>query len=239
MLDDTGWEWQDVATGEHTMQATTLPDNYAYEMQEASRAEGGAMFFDGLYATFRPFGWLSTYPRSVVPQAYPGRGELGDPELTAADSLWTAQLIVNDAQLSQVGGSRIRVQDTASQSAYEHRTFEYLQYYNDSDTDLTAIANRMVDAFAWDYQRLQSVTMQASTPEQASSVLALLLGDLLRVTVPLTLRGWGYTTEAHINGIGWLITPSDWVCVVRVDQSLRGAPGDARAFSDGFDSGYQ
>jgi len=240
---DGGWPWRTIATGDHTMQASTLAQNRLEEAHRAAEAEGGAFYFEnGRYATFRPFRWLSgrdgEFPRSTEVQMWPGRGLATDPELVDAGSEWTANQLRNDIQLARVGGSSVRVQNTQSQILYGARTFRRLNLENDNDSQVTDLANRYLSIYQWDYQRLESVTLRASTVDQAHNVFRSLLGDLVSATIPLTLRGWGYAVEAHIIGIEYTVTSSDWEAVMRLDQAFRQAPGDAGAFSDGYDAGY-
>lgn len=242
ILDGMEWPWRDVAGGLHGMQSTTLAQNRLRELHAAAQAEGGAVWFAGRYATFRPFTWLDPElgaDRAVAIQADLGAG-VGI--LTDAIPRWSAQLIRNDVQLARVGGSLIRRQDFTSQSLYGGKyTWSLRDYENDDDDELAAIADRMLEAYAFDYQRLERVTATldaGASLYEAYSLLRLELGDLVRATVPLTLRGWGYTTEAHIAGVEWALTADDFALTFRLDESLRRNPEALRAHAAGFDDGY-
>jgi hypothetical protein len=241
LLTDIGWELgRDISTGQHQVDASTVDTNYAQEIQECARAEGGAFWFDNLTATFRPFAWLTTEPRSTTVQSFPGRGLDGDPRVIDVDAEWSIQDVVNDVQLArrQDSSNITREQSSNSQSLYGTRRYRYTNLYNESLTDVTALAQRRIALQQWDYQRLLALTMFPETPTQAGVMLTMQIGDLIQVTVPLTLLGWGYTVQTHVQGIGYAVTGTDWTTIVRVDQAQRENPSDARAFSDGYDEGY-
>ena len=239
---DGGWIWRDISNGDHSMQASTLAQNRLEETQRAAEAEGGVFFFQNRVATFRPFQWLTgrsgEFPRSTDVQMWPGRGFPGDPDLLDADAEWTMQVLYNDIQLARTGGSAIRVQNTQSQTLYGSRTFRRLNYENDQDSQVADLANRLLAVSEWDYQRLRSLIVFAADGVAASSVFRTELGDLVQASVPLTLRGWGYTVQAHVLGIGYAVTADDWSCTLRIDQAFRQAPGDLAAFDDGYSDGW-
>jgi len=241
LLDEVGWEWQDISTGDHQVDASTVDVNYAKEIQETARAEGGAFYFENLTAVFKSFAWLSNDERSTTIQSYPGRGFDGDPRvLDAARARWSILDIENDIQLArrQSPADIRREQGPASQTLYGQRTYSYTSLYNESNTDVDALAARRLAQLQWDFQRLLTVNLYPENPTQAGDLLNMRIGDLIRVSVPLTLPGWGYTVETHVQGITYDIAGTDWACILRVDQSLRQNPTDARAFDDGYDEGW-
>lgn len=232
---DGGWPWRDVAGGLHTMQSTTLAQNLLEEAQRAADADNGAFFFRNRYATFRPFDWLTNqeYERSQEVQLYPGRGSTGDPEIIDAETEWTAQVIRNDVQMSRDGGSAQRSQDTTSQGIYGRHSWHRLDLQNDTDADVSDIADAILAAYAYDYQRLKAVTIVPTTGTTTPDLLAVTamldmrLGDLVSVDVDLGPRGWSYTTEAHVMGIQFDVAPAFWSMTLRLDQSVRGNPEES------------
>ena len=233
---DDGWPWRSIATyPSHTMQSTTLSDNYLEEAHRAADAEGGAFYFEGRTATFRPFNWLqgnaqpgvgAVYPRSVGVQMYPGRGNAGDPEVVGVETEWTAEVLRNDVQMSRSGGSVQRVQDSVSQAAYGVRSWRRLDLENDTDSDVLALAQRLVDLYGTDYQRVTAIVLEPGdtlgqiTEGYEPVMLGTRLGDLVRATIDLGPRGWSYTVDAHVVGIEVEIGPSFWRQTLRVHESV-------------------
>ena len=151
ILDSAGWltgpEYRDIQPGAHTLQETTLANNYLFEAQEAARSELGGFFFDGTVATFKQFGWLSTDPRSTTVQSFPGRGLAGDPLVVAADPFWSAQVIRNDYQLTRLGQSvPVTSFSGISKQLYGERSYVYASYLNDNDPDLQAVADALLES---------------------------------------------------------------------------------------------
>lgn len=249
-------QWRAIDTGEHTVQATDLSKPYSQELQDAARAEGGAYYIEKGVHRFRPFSWLTTDPRSVTPQMRPGSGIAGEPAVVAVDAIWTGQQIRNDVQLIKEGETTpYRVQGLSSQGIYGRRSFQRSGYINDVDLELEAIADRTLASYEWDYQRINYVDLWAPERQAMVKLTGTQIGDLVRLTVNMGLRGWSYTVDAHVLGIEWIHryspnpdTPAgqpesggisaDWICRLRLDQSQRGAPGDVREHDDSYDAGY-
>ena len=186
---------------------------------------------------FRNFNW----PTMAQPiKAFPGRGVAGDPQILAVDADWTLANVRNDISLARKGGSLVRYVDTASQDYYNGEySFTFRDYECISDVQVAALANKMLEARAWDYQRLTAVTLQAMDDDAAAAtILDLDVGDLVRVTVPIILRGWSYTSDSYISGCEWQITHDDWFAVFRIDDASRIPPTDAAAFTDGWSLGF-
>lgn len=217
-----GWPWRQVEPGIHTLRASSLAQNRLEEIQRAAQAEGGAFYFEGPNARFRPFSWLSTNPRSTAVQIQPGSGTAGHPGVTGADAAKrSARTIRNDIQVARAEGTVQRFQDLASQALFGGvpRTWQYLAYENNKDTHVKALGERILAAYAYDRQTLRRVTMEPVDAASAQRLLDLRLGDLAEITVPDDLMGWGYSTEAHVLGIRYEIDNTDWEVKVRLDQS--------------------
>lgn len=217
--DDTGD--RAIQTGVNTMPATSLARTRLEEIQRAAVAEGSAFFFspDGI-PTFKAQGWLNTDTRSITVQLYPGRGNAGDPEIIAARTEWSAQLIRNDVQFTRVGGSAVQVQDTTSQDLYKAVFSEKVTDLElENDSQVLALAERFLAARAYDQLRLRSLELWAPTATVAGDLLELELGDLVEATVE-TLHGWSYDVLAHVMGLEFSVTADDWVCTLRLDPDL-------------------
>lgn len=230
-----------IQVGTNTMQASTLARSSLEEMQKAAQAEGSVFFIDaeGL-PVFKNIDWLTTDPRSTTIQALYGfRLVPQSPRVVGVDSLWSAQLVLNDAQFAAVGSTVQRVSELTSWSLYQPRTIRILDFENDSDVAVLDLAQRVIDSQAFDRLRVRSLELSAANLEQARVMLDTNIGDLVRAQVE-TLHGWSYTVDAHVNGISHHVTGSDWTMTVRLDDAATtlppGTPGafDEEAFTDGF-----
>jgi len=240
LLDRWNWpiDYRDIQTGQATMLSSDLPGSTLDEMQKASEAEGGGIYFDQrAVPTFKAREWLKTDPRSTDVQfRIGGPGSDIDPLNYEVD--WSGQRVYNDIQLTRRDGIMQRATDTESWSRYFRRTFIRSALENDNDTDVLELADRFLAAFAYDRIRIEEVEIWPRDATRAALALETRLGDLIEATVS-TGAGWGYTAEAHVMRIDHILTASDWEMTLRLDDSQTIPPPDAGSFDQGFSSGFR
>jgi len=237
-----GWAEQDIDTGDHTMQPVRAGVNLLRLAHQAAAAEGSVFYFEGDTATFRDSDWpaattvtlevgwkqLSNGDTWTSPEGHTvtANGDIqiygtGDVEVLAADSEWSAQHIRNDLQLARDGGTVYRLNDPLSIVRYGRRTWRFLDYQLDNDTDLETLADKILAAYSYDYQRLAAVTVHPHNATGAEAVLDTTIGDLVSVYMDIGFGGWDYTVEAHVLGVEYTINANDWQATYRLDQSQR------------------
>lgn len=220
-----GWnetEWPSIIqTGAHTMAESYLAATGLEELQRAAEAEGGAYFHaaDGS-PRFKAFQWLLNDARSTVVQL--DIGDLTDadsPEVIDVQPSWDALSIINDAQYTRKGSSTpVRVESVISQSLYGWKALRK-SVECETDAQLLALATDAVERNQFDRRRLDSLTLHAPNGIAAAAMFGLQIGDLVAATVT-TLHGWEYSVEAHINGIGFVVSGSDWSQILRLDDTF-------------------
>jgi len=242
VLDDAGWpdlpEWRDIDTGEHTMGESALAQSRWQELQAAATAEGGAVFINPAgVPTFRNRDWLVDKLDQPPVLAV---GNVGaDVQVLTADTDWSQQRVYNDVQMARVGGTVYRVVDETSISLYGRRTYRRLDLQCQTDSQVQAIADRFLAAQRFDRSRLESVDLVPVTAQGVADLLALELGDLVRVTIRTLGEGtWTYTGDYFVNGIAHQVDASDWVTSLRIDAADFDVPLLPAAFTDAFTEAF-
>lgn len=234
-LDEFGWPFYELDTGLHRMRSSTVGQSRFEECQRAADAEGGAFYFDGDgTAIFRN--------RDAFPPDAPVDDFIGGPAglpVIQADVEWSNNIITNDAQYSAVDGTVVREVNTASQSLYGNRTARRYDLQCEDQSAVQFLAQRIVTRRAFDRLRVNSVTVQPFTRDEARRAIALTLGSKVSVTVALRGGEWSYTTEAVIQGVSHRVDADDWTVTYRVEDITASSPPsgafDGEAFDDGFD----
>ena len=141
--------------------------------------------------------------------------------MLAADSEWSSQHIRNDLTLARAGGTVRTFTDFDSVNRYGRKSWRFLDYQLDNDTDVDTLGDKLLEAYAYDYQRLAAITVHPHNQAGATAVLATVIGDLVSVYMDVAFGGWNYTVEAHVMGVEYRVTADDWQVTFRLDQSQR------------------
>ena len=228
-----------IDTGVVDVQASNVARPYLEEMQKVATAEGGAFYVDRVgLPRFRQRDWLEASPDAGVVQFSAG-GEFDEIEIIAAsEASWDSARVLNDAQLARRGGSVVLAESSESQARYGRRTLRRFDLENENDADVLFLAERAVARFQYDSLRIDALTLHASTPAAAAQLMALELGNRIRVNVR-TLRGWQYAFDAWCQRIEHSgIIGGDWTTRVRIDNVDRTDPESGGAYSSAFGDGY-
>lgn len=214
ILDSAGWDGddRDIATGDTTVQATTLDGDALTEAFLTADTELGEFYMNAEgKAYFRNRLALLEDERSTTPVAYFGDGENELPYfdlIPGNDDEGLANLV----RIARAGGTQQEAEDSASQARYLIRTYER--------TDLLM----ETDAEAGDY--VDFVLYQSKDAERRFAELGIKpdrdpanlyphafgreIGDRIRITLRPE-DGDPIVRDCFIRGIAHEVTPSTWV----------------------------
>lgn len=191
LLNLAGWytstEQRQVATGDSTLQGTTLGDTALNLMQIASDSEIGQLYCSASGAvTFRNRRSLITDTRSASPAAFfgdnPSGAELPVAAFGRADDDTT---IANDVQATRLGGSLQEVTDTTSEALFLFpRTYARSDLILQTDVDALSWAQWVLYVSKSGENRFDSVSVdpQAQPYDLWPQVLGREMGDRIEVT---------------------------------------------------------
>src|SRR5690606_7446896 len=152
---------------------------------------------------------LSFNDRSVNVQAEIGFPD-GPPVVDARVS-WDVARVRNHITYARTGGTVQVAEDAASQAAYGKRSYQRLDFQNNSNAQVLTLAQRALAAWKDDRIRVDQVTIaaRAEDPDLHKLFYDCQIGDLVEVRVN-PRPGFTYDAEAHVIGIAHTITASDW-----------------------------
>lgn len=212
-----------VAAGVETLQADTVNanTNALQYLQNVATTEQGRLFAaaDGVL-TFQGRRDALSQAAAVV-FADDGTGV----PFTAADVAVGSDLLYNRVVVTRDGGSAQTADDASSQAAYGVRALSYSGTLHASDPAAADMADYLVSRYGQPEVRVAavSVAIHALSDDEAASVLALDLGDV--VTVTWTPQGVGSAIDrSHIvEGIEHDIRPAEHRMTVRLGDADRRA----------------
>lgn len=216
ILDNAGWSATDrsIATGDVTLQATTLSGNIMEELLLTIDTEVGELYMgpDGkVFARNRNA--INNDSRSTTSQATFGDG--GGSELPYFDLTFSNDdtQLVNRVIITRVGGTEQVAEDTASQAEFLVRTFERTDLLFNNDAAALNMAQWVLSLSAQPELRFESLTIKPQRDETNLYPQALnrLIGD--RITIRRRPPGGGDMIEqdCFIRGIQHEITPREWI----------------------------
>jgi hypothetical protein len=230
ILDSVSWPAADrvIATGNSTLQATTLEGDALAELQLTADSELGEFYIDGAGRTvFRNRLALLTDTRSSISQATFGDG--GGVELPGTDvgiSYDDSQL-VNYARVTRAGGTEQSAVDTASQQAYLTRTYERSDLIIETDSDALNLAQWVVATSKDPELRFDELSFNPRAADATlwPQALGREIGD--RITVVRRPPGGGstITRDVFIRGISHeaVASTSTWKTVWSLQSGLKGS----------------
>lgn len=216
ILDNAGWPSADrsIATGDVTLQSTTLSGNILEELLLTVDTEVGELYIDGAGKVyFRNRNAINNDSRSTTSNGTFGDG--GGSELPYFDLSFSNDdtQLVNRVIITRVGGTQQMAEDTASQADYLIRTFERTDLLFNSDANALTMAQWVLSLSAQPELRFDQLTLKPQRDETNLYPQALnrLIGD--RITVRRRPPGGGDMIEqdCFIRGIEHEITPGEWI----------------------------
>lgn len=231
-LDRMDWpddaDHRDIQTGDHTMQSSHLAQTVLEECGRAADAEGGAFFcsHDGK-ATFKARDWLITDARSTTIQGYIGYDEIPTDAqgayLEDLQTSWERARVVNRVQFARIGSTMQQVDDAASQSIHDVRSYQRTDLQNNSDGEVLALAERYLQMFKQSRMRIDAVTIAAVADPGNEDLNRLIwdtrFGDLISVKGQ-TAHGWDIERELQVMGIHHEITGDEWRVTLSLDDAM-------------------
>lgn len=203
---------RDIDVGVNTLQATDLSDKTLSELENAMKAEGGALYVDAAGAVvFDQQTALIDNTRSVTSQATFADDGTGLP-YADAEVAYDSDLVVNWAAFTPTGGTTQSVFDATSRALYGDRRSTETALICETDGQALALAQWVVQQYKDPEYRFTSITVK---PRRAPSTLwPQVLGRLVRdqITVVRNPPGsYAISQTCHIAGVSHAITEDNWV----------------------------
>lgn len=207
ILDLAGWPASDrvIATGNSTLQATTLAGVALSELQLVADSEMGEFYLDTQgRATFRNRLALYSQTRSNTSQALFGDDSTSPTELPYEDIKVTngAESIFNRISIARVGGVAQVSEDTASRDAYLTRIHRRTDLLLETDAAAADYSDALLNRLAQPEQKFTSLVVNLrADPRLWDKVLGRELGD--RITAVRRPPGGGapIQRDSYIRGI--------------------------------------
>lgn len=213
ILDSAGWPSADrsIATGNYTLQATTLEGKALDELRLAADSEIGELYVDGQgRLVFRNRDALLTDTRSTTVQVTLGQtspapflATLNTDEAT----LW------NEVVVQRTGGAVQTVSDSASVTEFTAKTFERSDLILQTDSDVAKYAAWILYISKDPEERFDQIVINAHADPATlmPHVLGREIGDRIKI-VRRNIPGGGsdITREAFIRGISHEVGQATW-----------------------------
>ncbi len=216
ILDNVGWPSADrsIATGDVTLQATTLNGNAMEEMLLTIDTEVGELYMDPAGKVFmRNRNAINNDSRSTTSQAT--FGDAGGAELPYSNLTFTNDdtQLVNRVIITRVGGSEQFAEDASSQDEFLVHSFERTDLLFNSDANALTMAQWVLSLSAQPALRFDGLEIipQRDETNLFPKALGQLIGD--RITVRKNPPGGGAVIEqdCFIRGIEHEVSEAKWV----------------------------
>lgn len=230
ILDSAGWSSVDrvLATGDSTLQATTLTGSAWQEAVLANDSEIGELYVDGSgRVVFRNRNAVLTDSRSNTSQAT--FGDAGGSELpyVSTDLDYSDQQLINDARITRAGGAEQNATSATSQTSYLRHTFQRSDIILQTDPDALNYAGWIVSQCAEPELRFANLVVNGrdsdSTFESAKFVQILTreIGDRITVIRRPPRGGTAITRDVLVRGVTHDGTPATWQTVWQLQSATR------------------
>ena len=223
ILDQVGYpsSMRAIATGSTTVQAdpSTLRTSLA-AIQNCEFSEQGAFYIDGAgNATFLS---RETVEKSAglssTKFSNDGTG-IGYFDFKPA---FDDKLIINQATITRVGGTAQSASNAASVAKYFPHSVNYDNLVVQTDADALNIARAYVATRAETTQRIDSLTLDLTTPDYAAGIVAALDFDYFSNVHFVNVGQDGSTIDKYLQvvGIAHEITPNSWKTTFTLSEPL-------------------
>lgn len=185
--------------------------------------EQGAFYMDGEGdAVFKSRGWLMAQS-GKNPTFFSNAGD-GIPYYSIMPA-FDDKLIINQATMQNVGGVAQTVQNASSIATYFPHAYSQQYLVAQSDTDALNIALNYVATRAQTSIRIDSMTLDLTTPDYSVGILAALKGDYFQ-TFRIKNVGQNGTVldkTLQVVGIAQQITPKKWLTTFTTSEPIVGS----------------
>ena len=210
-----------IATGSTTVQAdpSTLRTSLA-AIQNCEFSEQGAFYINGAgNATF-----LSRQTVEKASAATPTKFSNDGTGISYFDykPAFDDKLIINQATITRVGGTAQTASDSASVSKYFPHSVNYDNLVVQTDADALNIARTYVATRAETTLRIDSLTLDLTTPDYAAGITAALSFDYFSNVRFYNVGVDGTITDKTLQvvGIAHDITPNSWKTTFTLSEPL-------------------
>lgn len=227
ILNSIGWSTIDrlVATGDSTVQATTLAANSLTELRLTSETEFGEFYIDaGGRAFFRNRRAALTDARSVTSQATFGDGGGAELPYEAVEVAYDDSNFVNRALISRAGGAQQQVDNATSQASYLIRPLLRTDLLMETDSGAADWAGYLVSLAGQPELRFASMSVFPRENEATlfPQVLGRQLGDRLTIIRRPPGGGSPITRDVFIRGIEHQVSDEfEWRTVWTLESATR------------------
>ncbi|WP_433445724.1 hypothetical protein [Nonomuraea sp. CA-141351] len=214
ILDGVGWPLADraIATGNSTLQATTLEGEALAELQAVAESEIGELYIDGSgRVVFRNRQAIILDARSSTVQATfgvagtrtPARAKLVTDDVT----------FYNEIRAARVGGVEQVAGDPASQAEFLVKTFQASDLLLQSDTEVEAYAGWILYVSKEPEERFDAIEIHAHADPDTlfPHVLGREIGDRIRIIRRPSGGGAPIQRDVFIRGITHVTGPGTWI----------------------------
>lgn len=217
-----------ISSGSHTHTAST--NSTTPPVGSASSGTSSSEDIEPPYIEVAYIMFVGEESRSTEIQGYlgyPTEQAEGVPHapISAIRPSWDIYRIVNHATFARTGGPAYVAEDTDSKAVYGVRTYQRLDFQNNSDSEVEFLADRYIEARSGLPPRIRvdEVTIGANPDPDNEDLNRLFydtqFGDLLAVKVD-SEWGWSFECLGHVIGIEHNITPEDWEVTFTLDDAL-------------------
>ncbi len=222
ILDSAGWPALDrvIATGDTTLQATTLSGAALTELFLVADTEIGDLYIDGAgRVVFRN---RTTSLEAALGSTFTDNSSDARPYVNV-ELEYDDTGVANDVHISRTGGTQQVASDATSQASFLVQSYERTDLLMETDAVALSYAQFLLH-LAKDAE-LRFSTMEVNPRKNPSvlfpEMLGMEIGD--RIQVERTPPGGGDTIvrEVFIRGIDWLITPEEWKTATALQSASR------------------
>ncbi|MFC3986783.1 hypothetical protein [Streptosporangium jomthongense] len=214
VLNSAGWSATDrvIATGNSTVQATTLEGDALSELQAVADSEIGELYIDGAgRVVFRNRQAVLTDTRSNTVQttfgATPGVAAPCVARINTDDAT-----LYNEVRAQRTGGVEQLLGDSASQDEFLTRTFQASELQLQDDTTVGNYASWILYVSKDPEVRFDEIEIHAhADPTLFPQVLAREIGDRIRIVRRPPGGGTAITRDVFIRGIAHVKGPATWI----------------------------
>lgn len=217
ILDNAGWpsSLRSIATGDVTLQASTLNSNLMEELLLTNETEVGELYVTGDGKVFfRNRNAINNDSRSTTSQAIFGDGGGTELPYTGLPQSDDDTQLVNRVIITRVGGSEQVAEDVASQDEFLVSTYERSDLLFNNDAAALNMAQWVLSLSAQPERRFESIEIKPQRDDDAlfPQAFTRLVGD--RITIRRRPPGGGLIIEQDyfVRGIEHEATPgAAWI----------------------------
>lgn len=224
ILDSAGWPASDrvIATGNSTLQATTLEGEALAELQATAESEIGELYIDASgRVVFRNRQAVILDSRSNTVQATFGTAGTFTP--ARAKLVTDDATFYNEIRATRTDGAEQVAGDAASQAEFLVKTYEASNLLLDSDTATAGYASWILYVSKEPEVRFDTIEIHAHADPDTlfPIVLAREIGDRIRIIRQPSGGGSPISRDVFIRGISHMTTGATWITTWNLQSATK------------------